>query len=73
MSSGKPSANEDSEPRKILSELTLCLNCHILTTMWHYYGEAAATGAWRCVQCKKEYPFRWWKIKPRKGTKKKDE
>ena len=53
----------------VSSRPTTCLGCRCVVTMSHRIDADPVTGAWECPQCKKLYPFRLWRIKPRKVEK----
>lgn len=52
---------------EILSRPTTCLHCHLIVQM--VYSEDRNRhddnkGCWSCPVCNKDYPARYWKIKP---------
>ncbi len=49
--------------KRIYSQPTMCLQCHLVVGMFHDSEEDPSTGAWECPNCSHKYPFAHWKIK----------
>lgn len=54
-----------AENRRVLSQPTKCLRCHLVVGMFHDSDADARQGAWVCPNCGHKYPFAHWKIKKR--------
>lgn len=51
------------ENKRVFSQPTMCLHCHLVVNMSHDTAEDARRGAWECPNCAHKYPFAHWKIK----------
>jgi predicted RNA-binding Zn-ribbon protein involved in translation (DUF1610 family) len=51
------------ENKRVYSQPTMCLQCHLVVAMSHDPGADARQGAWECPNCGHKYPFAHWKIK----------
>ena len=51
------------DSKRINSQPTMCLQCHLVVSMFHESDADARQGAWECPNCGHKYPFAHWKIK----------
>lgn len=51
------------ENKRVFSQPTMCLQCHLVVGMFHEAGADTHEGAWECPHCGHKYPFAHWKIK----------
>lgn len=51
------------ENKRIFSQPTMCLQCHLVVGMFHDVAADMRSGAWECPNCGHKYPFAHWKIK----------
>ena len=51
------------ESKRINSQPTMCLQCHLVVSMFHESEVDTRQGAWECPNCGHKYPFAHWKIK----------
>ncbi len=52
-----------TEQKRVYSQPTMCLQCHLVVGMFYEPGTDLRTGAWECPNCSHKYPFAHWKIK----------
>lgn len=52
-----------TENKKVVSQPTMCLHCHLVVGMFHEADADSRQGAWECPNCGHKYPFAHWKIK----------
>ncbi len=52
-----------TDSKRINSQPTMCLQCHLVVSMFHESDADARQGAWECPNCGHKYPFAHWKIK----------
>ncbi len=48
-----------TENKRVFSQPTMCLQCHLVVGMFHDPGAEA----WECPNCSHKYLFAHWKIK----------
>jgi DNA-directed RNA polymerase subunit RPC12/RpoP len=51
------------ENKRVQSQPTMCLQCHLVVSMFHENEHDTQDGAWECPNCSHKYPFAHWKIK----------
>ena len=51
------------EKKRAYSQPTMCLQCHLVVSMFHEPDADMRNGAWECPNCSHKYPFAHWKIK----------
>jgi hypothetical protein len=51
------------DSKRINSQPTMCLQCHLVVSMFHESDADARQGSWECPNCGHKYPFAHWKIK----------
>ena len=51
------------DDKRTNSQPTMCLQCHLVVSMFHEQDADARQGAWECPNCGHKYPFAHWKIK----------
>jgi hypothetical protein len=49
--------------KRINSQPTMCLQCHLVVSMFHESDADPRQGSWECPNCEHKYPFAHWKIK----------
>ena len=51
------------ETKRVYSQPTMCLKCHLVVAMFHDSDSDPRNGAWECPNCSHKYLFAHWKIK----------
>jgi len=51
------------ETKRVVSQPTMCLQCHLVVAMFYDEDGEPRPGAWECPNCGHKYPFAHWKIK----------